>query len=69
MSLLETITAALQADEVFAKTPDRVSDRSDQSEGKGFFFEKKKQKTFFNLGRAAFTSTGPEAQKFLRRFF
>jgi hypothetical protein len=26
---------------------------------KGFFFEKKKQNTFINPGRAVFTATGP----------
>jgi hypothetical protein len=30
---------------------------------------KKKQKNFMNLGRAGFTAPGPEAKKFLRRFF
>jgi hypothetical protein len=30
---------------------------------------KKKQKNFAQLGRAGFTALGPEAQKFLRRFF
>jgi hypothetical protein len=28
-------------------------------EGKRFFFEKKKQKTFLNLGRAGFSAAGP----------
>jgi hypothetical protein len=27
---------------------------------KGFFFEKKKQETFFKLGRAGFCASGPE---------
>jgi uncharacterized protein (DUF2147 family) len=36
---------------------------------KDFFFEKKKQKTFFNLGRAGGHAAGPMSQKFLRRFF
>jgi hypothetical protein len=36
---------------------------------RGFFFEKKKQKTFLKLGRAAFTVTGPDSKKFLRHFF
>ena len=35
----------------------------------GFFFGKKKQKTFLNLGRACVGATGPIAKKFLRRFF
>jgi hypothetical protein len=30
---------------------------------------KKKQKNFFHLGRAGFVATGPDQQKFLRRFF
>jgi hypothetical protein len=30
---------------------------------------KKKQKNFFNLGRAGFDATGPISRKFLRRFF
>jgi hypothetical protein len=38
-------------------------------EGKRFFFEKKKQKTFIKLGRAGFAASGPVKQKFLRRFF
>jgi hypothetical protein len=36
---------------------------------KGFFFEKKKQKTFLNWARGGPTATGPKSQKFLRRFF
>jgi len=35
----------------------------------GFFFKKKKQKTFCKLGRASFTATDPVSKKFLRRFF
>jgi hypothetical protein len=30
---------------------------------------KKKQKNFFKLGRAGFSATGPNEQKFLRRLF
>jgi hypothetical protein len=30
---------------------------------------KKEAKNFCKLGRAGFTGTGPESQKFLRRFF
>jgi hypothetical protein len=30
---------------------------------------KKKQKNFVNLGRAGFAASGPNDQKFLRRFF
>jgi hypothetical protein len=33
-------------------------------EGKNFFFEKKKQKTFVNFDRAGFISGGPKSQKF-----
>src|ERR1700733_9439187 len=40
-----------------------------EEKGKRFFFEKKKQKTFINLGRAGFTALGPAQKKFLRRFF
>jgi hypothetical protein len=38
-------------------------------EGRLLFVNKKKQKNFVHLGRAGFTATGPEEQKFLRRFF
>jgi GT2 family glycosyltransferase len=37
--------------------------------GKGFFFEKKKQKTFLNWARACVSATGLIQKKFLRRFF
>jgi hypothetical protein len=33
------------------------------------FVNKKKRKNFVNLGRAGVSATGPEEQKFLRRFF
>jgi hypothetical protein len=36
---------------------------------KGFFFGKKKQKTFFKLGRACFGATGPSGQKFFAPLF
>jgi hypothetical protein len=35
----------------------------------GFFFEKKKQKTFFNPGRAGFAAPGPKEQKFFAPLF
>jgi hypothetical protein len=37
--------------------------------GRLLFVNKKKQKNFFNLGRAAFNDTGPEAQKFFAPLF
>ena len=40
-----------------------------QRSKKLLFVNKKKQKNFVKLGRASFTVTGPEEQKFLRRFF
>jgi hypothetical protein len=33
------------------------------------FLKKKKQKNFFKLGRACFSATVLQEQKFLRRFF
>jgi hypothetical protein len=42
---------------------------SEKEEGKRFFFEKKKQKTFVNLGWCGETSTAPVYRSFLRRFF
>jgi hypothetical protein len=36
---------------------------------KNFFFEKKKQKTFINLGHRRFQRHGLEEQKFFARFF
>jgi hypothetical protein len=36
---------------------------------KGYFFEKKKQKTFVNLDRVGETAIGPEEQKFFGYFF
>jgi hypothetical protein len=36
---------------------------------KASFCEQKEAKNFVNLDRAGFAATGPEAQKFLRRFF
>ena len=36
---------------------------SRQVKGKGFFLKKKKQKTFFKLGRSGFSATGLKAQK------
>jgi hypothetical protein len=33
------------------------------------FVNKEVQKNFVSLGRAGFAATGPESQKFLRRFF
>jgi hypothetical protein len=40
-----------------------------RGERKGFFFEKKKQKTFLNWARAARAPPAQCKQKFLRRFF
>jgi len=36
---------------------------------KDFFFEKKKQKTFVNLGQWQFHQHGPSYQKFFASFF
>ena len=42
---------------------------ADQSEGKRFFFEKKKQKTSITLGCAGFNTTAPNEQKFFAPLF
>jgi hypothetical protein len=36
---------------------------------KASFCEPTEAKNFFTLGRAGFAATGPDEQKFLRRFF
>jgi len=36
---------------------------------KNFFFEKKKQKTFINLGHGRLNDHGPNYQKFFASFF
>jgi hypothetical protein len=38
-------------------------------ERQGFFFEKKKQKTFLNLGRACFSATGQKTAKVFAPLF
>jgi hypothetical protein len=39
------------------------------NEGKSFFFEKKKQKTFVPLAAASPSTAGPDSQKFFGSFF
>jgi hypothetical protein len=41
--------------------------KHERKEERLLFVNKKKQKNFFNLGRAGFGATGPLEQKFLRR--
>jgi hypothetical protein len=46
-----------------------VQDKSCRSEEEGFFFEKKKQKTFLNSAVLVSLPLAQRSKKFLRRFF